>query len=372
MTTERPTGTTGTTGTAHATSATGPAGTTSTTDTTRTARTTAVSRTFHLAARPHGFPTPELFSVHEAPVPEPSPGTAVVENLYLSVDPYHREEMDSGWDVGAPREGRALGRVIASRAPEWAEGDLVLHREGWRTHAVVAPGDSGVRKVPSYDGVPLTAYMSLLGGTGLTAYAALTRTLELRPGQDLFVSAAAGGVGTAAGRMARLLGAGRIVGSAGTPAKVARLTEVLGFDAAFDYHDGPVGELLAQAAPDGIDAYVDNVGGDHLAGAISALREHGRIAWVGAISQYHSAHEPPAAPRNLFDIVEKSLRLEGVMVRNYRDVQQELEDFLVPHLRTGAVVPEVTVVEGFERTVDGFLGMLRGENTGKMLIRIAD
>ncbi|MYT35440.1 zinc-binding dehydrogenase [Streptomyces sp. SID8356] len=331
-----------------------------------------VARTFHLAARPHGFPTPGLFTVHEAPVPEPSPGTAVVENLYLSVDPYHREEMDSGWDVGAPREGRALGRVIASRAPEFAEGDLVLHREGWRTHAVVAPGASGVRKVPSYDGVPLTAYMSLLGGTGLTAYVALTRTLELRPGQDLFVSAAAGGVGTAAGRMARLLGAGRIVGSAGTPAKVARLTGELGFDAAFDYHDGPVGELLAQAAPDGIDAYVDNVGGDHLAGAISALREHGRIAWVGAVSQYHSAHEPPAAPRNLFDIVEKSLRLEGVMVRNYRDVQQELEDFLVPLLRTGAVVPEVTVVEGFDRTVDGFLGMLRGENTGKMLIRIAD
>lgn len=105
MTTERPTGTTGTTGTAHATSATGPAGTTSTTDTARTARTTAVSRTFHLAARPHGFPTPDLFSVHEAPVPEPSSGTAVVENLYLSVDPYHREEMDSGWDVGAPARG---------------------------------------------------------------------------------------------------------------------------------------------------------------------------------------------------------------------------------------------------------------------------
>ncbi|MDT0491380.1 NADP-dependent oxidoreductase [Streptomyces griseus] len=337
-----------------------------------TQRTTGTARTIHLAARPQGFPTPDLFSVHEAPVPEPAPGTAVVENLYLSVDPYHREEMDSGWDLGAPREGRALGRVIASRAPELAEGDLVLHREGWRTHAVVAPGDAGVRKVPSYDGVPLTAYLSLLGGTGLTAYVALTRTLEFRAGQDLFVSAAAGRVGTAVGRFARLLGAGRIIGSAGTPAKVTRLTGELGFDAAFDYHDGPVGELLAKAAPDGIDAYVDNVGGDHLEGAISVLREHGRIAWVGAISQYHSAHEPPAAPRNLFDIVEKSLRLEGVMVRNYPDVMAELEEFLVPNLRSGLVVPDVTVVDGFERTVDGFLGMLRGENTGKMLIRIAD
>ncbi|CAM5252810.1 NADP-dependent oxidoreductase OS=Streptomyces cyaneofuscatus OX=66883 GN=G3I52_25505 PE=4 SV=1 [Streptomyces cyaneofuscatus] len=331
------------------------------------------ARTLHLAARPHGFPTPDLFTVHEAPVPEPAPGTAVVENLYLSVDPYHREAMDDGgWALGVPLEGRALGRVTASRAPGFAEGDLVLHREGWRTHAVVEPGEGRVRKVPAYDGVPLTAYLSILGGTGLTAYVALTRTLEFRAGQDLFVSAAAGGVGTAVGRIARLLGAGRVVGSAGSPAKVAWLTGELGFDAAFDYHDGPVGELLAKTAPGGIDAYVDNVGGDHLEGAISVLREHGRIAWVGAISQYHSAHEPPAAPRNLFDIVEKSLRLEGVMVRNYGDVQQELEDFLVPHLQSGAVVPDVTVVDGFERTVEGFLGMLRGGNTGKMLIRVAD
>ncbi|WP_411080717.1 NADP-dependent oxidoreductase [Streptomyces sp. cmx-18-6] len=333
----------------------------------------SIARTLHLAARPDGFPTADLFAVEESPVPEPAPGTAVVENLYLSVDPYHREAMEEGgWELGVPLEGRTLGRVTASRAPGFAEGDLVLHRKGWRTHAVVAPGEGGARKAPSYDGIPLTAYLSILGGTGLTAYVALTRTLEFRAGQDLFVSAAAGGVGTAVGRMARLLGAGRIVGSAGTPAKVARLTGELGFDAAFDYHDGPVGELLAKAAPEGIDAYVDNVGGDHLEGAISVLRDHGRIAWVGAISQYHSLHEPPAAPRNLFDIVEKSLRLEGVLVRNYSDVQAELEEFLVPHLQSGVVVPDVTVVDGFEQTVEGFLGMLRGENTGKMLIRIAD
>ncbi|WP_103530146.1 NADP-dependent oxidoreductase [Streptomyces sp. SM11] len=336
-----------------------------------TQRTAGTARAFHLTARPNGFPSADLFAVDESPVPEPDPGTAVVENLYLSVDPYHREEMDGGWELGVPLEGRALGRVTASRAPGVAEGDLVLHRAGWRTHALVTPGRDGVRPVPSYDGVPLTAHLSILGGTGLTAYVALTRTLRFRAGQDLFVSAA-GGVGTAVGRIARLLGAGRLIGSAGTPAKVARLTGELGFDAAFDYHEGPVGELLAKAAPDGIDAYVDNVGGDHLEGAISALREHGRIAWVGAISQYHSAHEPPAAPRNLFDIVEKSLHLEGVLVRDYPHAQTELDALLVPHLRSGLVVPDVTVVDGFERTVDGFLGMLRGENTGKMLIRIAD
>ncbi|GHF41243.1 NADP-dependent oxidoreductase [Streptomyces fimicarius] len=331
------------------------------------------ARAFQLAARPHGFPTADLFTVEESPVPEPAPGTAVVENVYLSVDPYHRELMDEGgWELGVPLEGRAIGRVTASRAPGLTEGDLVFHRAGWRTHAVVTPGEGGVRTVPSYDGVPLAAHLSILGGTGLTAYVALTRTLEFRAGQDLFVSAAAGGVGTAVARIARLLGAGRLIGSAGTPEKVARLTGELGFDAAFDYHDGPVGELLAKAAPDGIDAYVDNVGGDHLEGAISVLRDHGRIAWVGAISQYHSAHEPPAAPRNLFDIVGKSLRLEGVLVRDYGYAQAELEALLVPHLQSGLIAPDVTVVDGFDRTVDGFFGMLRGENTGKMLIKIAD
>jgi len=331
--------------------------------------TTRTARTFHLNARPSGFPTPGLFSVVDAPLPAPGPGEALVENLYLSVDPYHREEMDGGWELNAPLEGRAVGRVVASRDPALAEGDLVFHRHGWRTHALVTAGTPGTRRLPSYEGVPLAAHLSILGGTGLTAYVALTRTLEFRAGQDLFVSAAAGGVGTAVGRIARLLGAGRIVGSAGSPAKVARLTGELGFDAAFDYHDGPFGELLAKAAPDGLDAVVDNVGGDQLEGAIAVLREHGRIAWVGAIAQYHSAGRPPAAPRNLYDVVGKSLRLEGVLVRNHGDAQGELEDLLVPHLRNGRITPDVTVVDGFERTVDGFLAMLRGENTGKMLIR---
>ncbi|MER7724326.1 NADP-dependent oxidoreductase [Streptomyces sp. NPDC096323] len=331
--------------------------------------TTRTARTFHLTTRPSGFPAPGLFSVVDAPLPAPGPGEALVENLYLSVDPYHREEMDGGWELNTPLEGRAVGRVVASRDPALAEGDLVFHRHGWRTHALVTAGTPGTRRLPSYEGVPLAAHLSILGGTGLTAYVALTRTLELRAGQDLFVSAAAGGVGTAVGRIARLLGAGRIVGSTGSPAKAARLTGELGFDAAFDYHDGPFGELLAEAAPDGLDAVVDNVGGDQLEGAIGALREHGRIAWVGAIAQYHSAGRPPAAPRNLYDVVGKSLRLEGVLVRNHGDAQGELEDLLVPHLRNGRITPDVTVVDGFERTVDGFLAMLRGENTGKMLIR---
>ncbi|MFI1066309.1 NADP-dependent oxidoreductase [Streptomyces spororaveus] len=334
--------------------------------------TTNTAFAVHQSARPTGFPTTGDFTCAAFPVPRPGPGTALVENLLLSVDPYHRGMMDGGeggFELNTPLEGRSVGRVITSRDPGLREGDLVFHRAGWRTHALVTLGVDGTRKLRGHAGVPLEAYLSILGGTGLTAYAALTRTAALRGGEDLFVSAAAGGVGTATGHIARLLGARRIIGSAGSAAKVRHLTGVLGFDAAFDYHDGPVGEQLAQAAPDGIDVYVDNVGGDHLEGAIDSLREYGRVAWVGAMSMYNGDRSP-AAPRNLFEVVHKSLRLEGVLVRNHTNLQDELEDFLVPHLRSGRIGTDTTVVQGFDRTVEAFLGMLRGDNLGKMLVRI--
>ncbi|MFC8293489.1 zinc-binding dehydrogenase [Streptomyces sp. NPDC057242] len=327
--------------------------------------------TVRQTARPAGFPTPDLFSFTESPLPVPGPGTALVENLHLSVDPYHREAMDTDelWTLGSPMEGRALGRVLDSRDPSLRPGDLVLHRRGWRTHAVVAPGEA--RRVPDLGpGVPLAAHLSLLGGTGLSAYVGLTRIARLRAGEDLFVSAAAGGVGTAAGRLARLLGAGRLVGSAGSARKVAYLTEEVGFDAAFDHRDGPVAESLAKAAPDGLDAVLDGVGGEHLEAAIGSLREHGRIAWVGAVAQYHSLSAPPAAPRNLFDLVGKSIRLEGFLVRNHMDALEELYDLAVPGLRDGSLPLDVTVTEGFEHVVDAFLGMLRGENLGKALVTV--
>ncbi|MFF4322438.1 NADP-dependent oxidoreductase [Streptomyces sp. NPDC001568] len=336
--------------------------------------TTKTALAVHQTARPTGFPATTDFTYAAHPIPEPSAGTALVENLLLSVDPYHRGLMDGGeggFALGVPLEGRSVGRVIASRDPGLAEGDLVFHRAGWRTHALVTRGHDGARRLPDHAGVPLEAYLSILGGTGLTAYAALTRTAALREGEDLYVSAAAGGVGTATGHIARLLGARRVIGSAGSAAKVRRLTQQLGFDAAFDHHDGPVAEQLAKAAPDGIDVYVDNVGGEHLEGAIASLREFGRIAWVGAISMYNG-DRAPAAPRNLFEVVHKSLRMEGVLVRHHTNLQEELEDLLVPHLRSGRVGTDTTVFEGFDRTVEAFLGMLHGQNTGKMLVRVAD
>ncbi|MEV8363806.1 NADP-dependent oxidoreductase [Streptomyces niveus] len=331
-----------------------------------TATTTAPAIAVHQIARPTGFPTPGHFRFVESPVPEPAPGTALVENLHWSVDPYHREMMDGDFALNAPLEGRTLGRVIDSRDPALPEGEIVLHRHGWRTHSVVRPDEA--RRLPHHDGVPLSAHLGILGGTGLTAYVGLTRIAQLREGEDLFVSAAAGGVGTATGRLARLMGAGRLVGSAGTPEKVVYLTERVGYDAAFDYHAGPVADLLAKAAPTGVDVYVDNVGGDHLGAAIGALREHGRVVRVGTVGQYNTQDAPPVR-FNHADVVEKSLRMEGFLVRNYQAVREELYEFAVPLLVSGQLALDETVVTGFDRIVDAFLSMLRGGNTGKMIVR---
>ncbi|WP_405967893.1 NADP-dependent oxidoreductase [Streptomyces sp. NBC_00015] len=328
---------------------------------------TSTALTVQQTARPTGFPTPGHFRFAESPVPEPAPGTALVENLYWSVDPYHREMMDGDFELNAPLEGRALGRIVATRDPAaLPEGEIVFHRQGWRTHAVVRPEE--VRRLPRYEGVPLSAYLSLLGGTGLTAYVGLTRIARLREGEDLFVSAAAGGVGTATGRFARLLGAGRLIGSAGTADKVRYLTRQVGYDAAFDYHDGPVADLLAKAAPTGVDVFVDNVGGEHLGAAIGALRERGRVVRVGTVGQYNTPGAPPVVFDHA-DMVEKSLRMEGFLVRDHPHVQEELYEFAVPHLLSGALALDETVVDGFERIVDAFLLMLRGGNTGKILVR---
>ena len=324
------------------------------------------------ARRPEGPATAADFEVVTGPIPNLAPGEILVRNLAQSVDPYMREAMHWGdWEKGFGLEGRAIGRVLASKDPSIAEGTIVFHRHSWATHAVVTKADIRTLTIP--DGVPLTAYLGILGGTGLTAYVGLKRIAKLQPGEDLFISAAAGGVGTAAARIARVLGAGRLIGSTGSAAKAKHLVEHVGFDAAIDHRSPtPLADQLSAAAPDGIDVYFDNVGGTHLEAAISVLRHHGRIAWCGAVSQYDDLDNPPAAPANLYDIVGNALRLEGFLVRDHLDAREEFEDFLVPHILSGAVPVDETVVHGFAHTVDAFLSMLGGANTGKMVVTFQD
>lgn len=329
------------------------------------------NREIHLAARPQGWPTADNFRLVETEVPTPGPGQIVVRNRYISVDPYMRGRMNDvrsyvpPFALDAPLDGGAVGEVVASEAEGLQPGDTVLHGLGWREYALL---DARAARKVDPDLAPVSAYLSVLGMTGLTAYAGLLDVAGMKAGETVFVSAAAGAVGSLVGQIAKLRGAARVVGSAGSAAKVERL-RALGFDAAFDYHDGPVRDSLKAAAPDGVDVYFDNVGGDHLEAAISAMKVHGRAAICGMIAQYNDT-EPPAAPRNLALVIGKRLTLRGFLVGDHGHLRDEFVREMAGWLRDGRVSYDETVVDGIENAPEAFLGLLRGENLGKMLVRV--
>ena len=331
------------------------------------------TREWQLAARPHGEPTPDDFRLVELERPDPQDGQVAVQMLVMSVDPYMRGRMRAGksyaaaWEVGETMQGGAVGRVVDSRSPDVAVGALVLANAGWRDVAVLDAAH--VQVLPDMPDIPPSYYLGVLGMPGLTAWAGLFRVAAFQPGEDVFVSGAAGAVGSLVGQFARLRGAGRVVGSAGSPEKVAWLRE-LGFDAAFDYHDGPVTELLAAAAPEGIDVFFDNVGGDHLEAAIGALRLHGRAAICGSISNYNAV-SPPPGPRNMSLLVANRLTLRGFLVGDHADLRPEFLDTVPGWIAAGDLVVRETVREGLENAVPAFLDLLRGGNTGKMIVRLS-
>jgi NADPH-dependent curcumin reductase CurA len=259
--------------------------------------------------------------------------------------------------------------VITSHAPDVPEGSLVLTDAGWRDLAVLHARE--VTVLPELPGIPLSYHLGVLGMPGLTAYAGLFRIAAFREGDAVFVSGAAGAVGSLVGQFARLRGASAVVGSAGSPEKVRWLTEELGFTAGFDYHDGKVADLLSAAAPDGIDVYFDNVGGEHLEAAIGAFRLNGRGALCGSISAYNAV-TPPPGPRNMSMMVAKRLTLRGFLVFDHDDLRPEFEATVPQWLRSGELVVRETVREGLEDAVPAFLDLLRGGNTGKMVVRLAE
>ncbi|MFF8769010.1 NADP-dependent oxidoreductase [Kitasatospora sp. NPDC015120] len=332
----------------------------------------ATSREWHLTARPQGWPVPADFALVEAPVRTPGPGEVLVRNTHLSVDPYMRGRMSTRksyaepYELGKPMLGGAVGRVVASRAEGFAEGDHVLHFHGWREYATL-DARAAVKVDP--DAAPLPAYLGVLGMPGLTAYAGLTRIAGIKPGDVVFVSGAAGAVGGVVGQIAKLKGAARVIGSAGSDEKVELLVKEYGFDAAFNYRNGPVVEQLLAAAPDGIDVYFDNVGGEHLEAAIEAMNLHGRIVVCGMISQYN-ATEPTPAPRNLAQIIAKRFRMEGLLVNDHQDLRPRFVEEVSAWVRSGELKYRETETRGIDSALDAFLGMLRGANTGKMVVRL--
>lgn len=326
-----------------------------------------------LAARPTGWPTPDNFEIAEAPVTAPGENQILVRNQVMSVDPAMRGRMDDRrsyvppFRVGEALQGGAVGEVVVSRSPKFTPGQTVLHQLGWREYATV--DDSKAQRVDPA-AAPIGAYLGVLGMPGLTAYVGLLDIARFTAGETVFVSGAAGAVGSVVGQLAKLRGAARVIGSAGSAEKVRHLTEDLGFDAAFNYKDGPVAEQLRSAAPDGIDIYFDNVGGDHLEAAIHELHWYGRIAACGGISGYN-ATEPPRGPRNMMQFVVKRLAMRGFIVIDHFDRRPQFLDEVGPLVRDGRLRYRETTVDGLRNAPGAFLGMLRGENIGKMLVSIA-
>jgi len=331
------------------------------------------TREIYLAARPTGEPVPSDFRLVETELADPGPGEVLVRNLVMSVDPYMRGQMNDApsyippWNLDRPAQGGAVGEVIAGGGSGLEVGDLVLHYAGWREHALLK--EDQVQRLERVDGVSESLYLGALGMPGLTAFGGLFRTAEFRPGDTVFVSGAAGAVGGLVGQFARLRGAKRVIGSAGSADKVAFVTDELGFDTAFNYREGPVVDQLQVAAPDGIDVYFDNVGGEHLEAAIGALNQHGRVALCGSISGYN-ATERPAGPRNLGLAAGRRLTLRGFIVSDHNDLQAEFAQTVGEWLRSGQLQVRETVRNGLDNAVSAFIGLLRGENVGKMIVRL--
>jgi len=324
------------------------------------------SREVHLAARPHGAPRPEDFALVEVDVPDPGEGEVLIRNAYISVDPYMRARMNevesyaASYRVGEVMWGGAVGQVVASRNERFLEGAWVSHGLGWRELSL-SDGRGLVPVDPAL--APVSAALGVLGLTGFTAHYGLLEIGRPQEGETVFVSGAAGAVGSVVGQIAKLKGC-RVIGCAGSAAKVAWLEE-LGFDVAWDYHDVETREMLR----DGIDVYFDNVGGATLEAAIGALRTNGRIVACGSISGYNATEARPG-PRNLFMVVTKRLLMQGFIISDHYD---RLGTFLAEMgvwLREGKIRYRETIVDGIENAPTAFMGMLEGENVGKMLVSV--
>ena len=331
---------------------------------------TTTSREIRFASRPSGIPTAANFTLAKRELAPLQDQQVLVRNLFMSVDPYMRGRMNEGksyvppFVLGQPLEGGAVGEVVESRANQFKPGDTVTSNFGWRECFIAAPNELHPvdRNV-----VPLSVYLGVLGMTGMTAWAGL-QLGEVKAGDVIYISGAAGAVGSVAGQLAKLRGC-RVIGSAGSMEKVQFLRQECCFDIAFDYKVGPVVDQLKVEVPDGIDVYFDNVGGETLEAALTALRPHGRIIACGGISGYNEA-KPRPGPTNLFNMITKRLTMKGLLVRDWLDRQGEFEKEVGGYFRAGKLKNKETVVDGIDHAVDAFLGLFQGNNTGKMIVKL--
>ena len=328
-----------------------------------------MARAWHLKSRPNGMPTDDNFELKDTALPEVGDGMMRVRNHWISVDPYMRGRMNDvksyvpAFQVGEPMDGGAIGEVIESKVEGFAPGDLVQHMSGWRDEAVIPARTA--QKLPNL-GVPPEQFLGVLGVTGITAYFGLLDAASAKEGDIVFVSAAAGAVGSVVVQVAKAKGM-TVIGSAGGPEK-CEFVRSLGADHVIDYKAGPVLKSLAAAAPEGIDVYFDNVGGDHLDAALAIARNNARFAICGMIEGYNTGQ--PTSLRFIMRVIAARIRLKGFIVFDYFPRMAEFYAEMGPWVANGTVKSRETVVEGLENTPDAFLGLFKGENTGKMLVKL--
>jgi len=330
------------------------------------------SREIRLKSRPAGMPSEVNFELASVDLHAPGPGEVQVRNLWMSVDPYmrgrmmDRESYVPPFQIGQPLTGHAIGQVVASNAPEFRVGDHVSSMLGWREQFVSRP--QGLLKVDPAK-APLPAYLGVLGMTGLTAYAGLLKIAGLKSGETVFVSAASGAVGSIVCQIAKAKGA-TVIGSAGSDEKCAWLKEVAHVDAAINYKTaGNLTVALKTAAPKGLDVYFENVGAEHFEAALNLMKPFGRIAVCGMIAQYNDSRPIPG-PANIVLTVPKRLRIEGFIVSDHLELVPAFQDDMAAWITAGKIKWHETVLDGIENAPKAFLGLFKGDNFGKMLVKL--
>ncbi|HEY8614907.1 NADP-dependent oxidoreductase [Phenylobacterium sp.] len=324
------------------------------------------SRQVHLVRRPNGMPVPEDFAIATVDTPDAGEGQVQLQAVLVSVDPYMRPRLDADQPLGQPLLGGGIARVVQSAHPDFAKGDLVMHRAGMQERFVADPRH--LRKLTPDPDLPLSVYMHALGGTGITAYGGLLEVGALKDGEQVFVSTAAGAVGSVVAQIAKLKGC-YVVGSTGSEAKAAWLRDELGLDAVINYQAEPIGPALKAATPNGIDVYFENVGGAHLDAALPRMNNRGRIPVCGMISTYNGERE---GVRNLSTVIYSRIRIEGFVGGDFPHLQAQFVEDMTGWLKSGRIKTQETILDGFERAPEGLIGLFHGRNLGKMLIRAAD
>ena len=323
------------------------------------------SREIHLVSRPDGMPAPANFAMIETEVGDAGEGQVLVENLYMSVDPAMRPRLTAGQDLNVAMMGGALGRVVQSKHADFAVGDLVSNRLGFREFFV--SDGKGLTRLQSDPDLSITTHMHVLGMTGFTAYGGILHIGALKDGEQVFVSTAAGAVGSVAAQIAKIKNC-YVVGSTGAEDKAAWLRDEVGLDAVINYKTQPIRKALEEATPKGIDVYFDNVGGDHLEAALRRMNTLGRIPVCGFISGYNSGHSPVS---NLSNIIYSRVMLRGFVGTDFMHLYGDFQRDMTAWLKAGQIKYQETILDGIANAPAAMIGLMEGRNSGKMLVRLA-